>query len=67
MSDECAKVGRDPAQIEITTASPGNDLDAIKRLEDQGVSRLVMGPPGFDRETIERSLGEFADNVLAKL
>lgn len=67
MSDECAKVGRDPAQIEITTSSPGNDLDAIKRLEDEGVSRLVMGPPGFDREAIKKGLGDFADKVLAKL
>jgi alkanesulfonate monooxygenase SsuD/methylene tetrahydromethanopterin reductase-like flavin-dependent oxidoreductase (luciferase family) len=46
LSDECAKVGRDPTKIEITTAAPGPDLDAIRRLEDQGVSRLVIGPPG---------------------
>lgn len=67
MGDECAKVGRDPAKIEITTASPGNDLDAIKRLEDSGVSRLVIGPPGFDREAVKKGLGDFADKVLAKL
>jgi len=67
MSDECAKVGRDPGKIEITTALPGTDLDAIKRLEDKGVSRLVMGPPGFDREAIKKGLGDFADNVIAKL
>ncbi|MGI9590003.1 MAG: LLM class F420-dependent oxidoreductase [Myxococcota bacterium] len=67
MGDECAKVGRDPSKIEITTQYPGPDLDKIKRLEDQGVSRLVMGPPGFDREAIQQGLGEFADNVLAKL
>ena len=48
-------------------ASPGNDLDAIKRLEDKGVSRLSIGPPGFDREAIRKGLGDFADNVLAKL
>ncbi len=67
MGDECAKLGRDPAKIEITTSSPGNDLDAIKRLEDRGVSRLVIGPPGFDREAVKKGLGDLADNVLAKL
>jgi hypothetical protein len=67
LSDECARVGRDPAQIEITTAAPGPDLDAIRRLEDQGVSRLVIGPPGFDRNGLRAGLEKFADAVLAKL
>ena len=67
MGDECAKVGRDPSQIEITTSSPGNDLDAIRRLEDQGVSRLAIGPPGFDREAVKRGLGELAEKVISKL
>jgi len=67
MREECGKVGRDASRIEITTASPGNDLDKIRRLEDQGVSRLAIGPPGFDRESIERGLGELADKVIAKL
>ena len=67
MGEECARVGRDPEKIEITTALPGNDLDAIRRLEDQGVSRLVMGPPGFTRDDVRRGLGEFADNVIARL
>jgi probable F420-dependent oxidoreductase len=67
MGEECAKVGRDPSEIEITTASPGNDLDAIRRLEDRGVSRLAIGPPGFDREAVKRGLGELAEKVISKL
>ena len=67
MGDECAKLGRDPKEIEITTSLPGHDLDAIKALEDQGVSRLVMGPPAFDRDGIEKGLDAFADGILAKL
>ncbi len=67
LSDECARVGRDPKQIEITTSSPGPDLDAIRRLADQGVSRLVMGPPGFTRDAVRSGLEKFADAVLAKL
>ncbi|MDJ0866290.1 MAG: LLM class F420-dependent oxidoreductase [Myxococcota bacterium] len=67
MADECAKVGRDPAQIEVTTSFPGPDLDAIRRLEDQGVSRLVMGPPAFDRDGLRKGLEGFANGVMAKL
>ncbi len=67
MGDECAKLGRDPSKIEVTTQYPGPDLDKIKRLEDKGVSRLVMGPPGFDREAIQQGLDAFANDVLAKL
>jgi hypothetical protein len=67
LADECGRVGRDPKKIEITTAAPGPDLDAIRRLEDQGVSRLVIGPPGFTRESLRAGLGKFADAVIAKL
>ena len=67
MSDECGKVGRDPKQIEITTAMPGMDLDAIRRLEDQGVSRLAMGPPAFDRDGVQKGLDKFANDILAKV
>ena len=62
-----AAFGRDPTKIEITTAAPGPDLDAIRRLEDQGVSRLVIGPPGFDRNAVRSGLEKFADAVLSKL
>ena len=67
MGDECAKVGRDPKEIEVTTALPGNDVGAIKALEDQGVSRCVMGPPAFDRDGIEKGLDTFANEIMAKL
>jgi probable F420-dependent oxidoreductase len=67
MSSECARVGRDPAKIEISTSLPGPDLDAIRRLQDQGVSRLVMGPPGFTRDALRAGLDKFANAVIAKL
>jgi probable F420-dependent oxidoreductase len=66
MGDECAKQGRDPSEIEITTSSPGHDVDAIKRLEDRGVSRIAVGPPGFDREAVKKGLGDLA-NLIAKV
>jgi hypothetical protein len=67
MREECARVGRDPAKIEITAALQRSDLDEIRRLEDQGVSRLVMGPPGFTRDAIRDGLARFADTILSKL
>jgi probable F420-dependent oxidoreductase len=67
MADECARVGRDPKEIEITTSLPGMNLDAIKRVEDQGVSRLVLGPPAFDQDGLRKGLESFANQVIAKL
>jgi alkanesulfonate monooxygenase SsuD/methylene tetrahydromethanopterin reductase-like flavin-dependent oxidoreductase (luciferase family) len=44
---EMAKeAGRDPASIEITLFSLGEDLDRVKRLAEMGVTRVVpMFPP----------------------
>lgn len=66
LADECGKVGRDPAEIEITCAADVRDLDVVRRFEDLGVSRLVTSPPAFDPEGLRRELGEFADQIIAK-
>ena len=63
---ECARVGRDPARIEITTGFPKTDLDAVRKAEDLGVGRLVIGPPAFDPEGVRRGLERFANEVIAK-
>jgi probable F420-dependent oxidoreductase len=67
VKDECSKVGRDPAEIELTTGMESQDLDNIRRHEDLGVSRMVLPPPGFDSEAIRRGFESFADNVISKL
>jgi probable F420-dependent oxidoreductase len=67
LGSECARIGRDPGKIEITASAPGPDLDAIRRLQDQGVSRLVIAPPGFNRDALRAGLDRFANTVLAKL
>jgi probable F420-dependent oxidoreductase len=64
MREECAKIGRDPAEIEITAMAYGLDLDAVRRAADLGVQRLVTIPPGFDPESVERGLGELHDRVI---
>ncbi len=67
MGDECGKVGRKPEEIELTTAGGRLDPDKVKRYEDFGVARLISGPPAFDPEGIKRGLGEFAEQVIAKV
>lgn len=63
---ECARIGRDPAEVEITTGFPVTDLDTVRRARDLGVSRLVVAPPGFDAEGLRRGLEKFASEVIAK-
>jgi probable F420-dependent oxidoreductase len=58
--------GRDPDAIEVTTGGAPN-LDFAKQLADQGVSRIVMPPPAFAPNDIERALGELSDNFISKL
>ncbi len=67
LRDECARIGRDPEEVEISTMMMGRDLDAVRRMQDLGVARLVMGPPAFDDAGLDRALGEFADRILAKV
>lgn len=56
--------GRSPDSIEITAGGPP-DLDTAKRLADLGVSRQVLPPLGFDLDTIDTQLKQFADTVIA--
>ncbi len=65
--EECARIGRDPAEVEITTGYPVTDLDTVERARDLGVSRLVIPPPAFDAESLRRGLEDFADKVIARV
>jgi probable F420-dependent oxidoreductase len=66
LRDECGKIGRDPAEIELTTVLASNDLDAVRRAQDLGVGRLLIMPPAWDPEGVKRGLAKFADEVIAK-
>jgi probable F420-dependent oxidoreductase len=66
LTDECARVGRDPSEVELSAAGAKLDSDTIKRYEDIGVTRLVLPPPGFDPEGLRRGLGELGEKVIAK-
>ncbi len=65
LHEECAKIGRDPSEIEITLPLPGFDVDAIRRYRDMGASRLVIPPPAFDPDGIQRGFEEF-NNAIVK-
>ncbi len=54
--EECDRIGRNPAEIEISCGADPRDQDNIKRLRDMGVSRIVVPPPGFDRDAVSRGL-----------
>jgi probable F420-dependent oxidoreductase len=66
LRDECGKIGRDPAEIEITTGSLPT-LDEVKRLRDLGVARFVVGPPGFAPDDVTRGFEKLGNEILAKL
>ena len=67
MTDECGKTGRDPAEIEVTCGLGQPTLDFVKRMEDLGVSRLITGPPGFDRDGLRAGLDKLGNELIAKL
>lgn len=66
MRDECKKVGRDPAEIEITAASYVLDADTIQGMRDLGVSRLITMPPAFDPDGVSDGLARLGGDVIAK-
>ncbi|MBI1817458.1 MAG: LLM class F420-dependent oxidoreductase [Deltaproteobacteria bacterium] len=68
LRDECAKIGRKPETIELTTgAGPKLDVDAVRRYQDMGITRLTIPPPGFDQDGLSKGLHEFGDRIIAKL
>ncbi len=62
---ECEKIGRDPSEIEITTGSVPTP-DEVKRLEDLGVSRMVVTPPGFTPEQVTEGLEKLGNDLISK-
>jgi probable F420-dependent oxidoreductase len=71
MRRSATEAGRDPDQIEITAGS--NDLlgddavGAVHRMEDLGVSRLIVPPLAFDAVGIRPALMGFGESVIDAL
>ncbi len=68
LREECAKVGRDPRRIEITSGAGAKaEPDVVKRFQDLGVQRFMVSPAGSNEDAIRKGLDDFADRVIAKL
>jgi probable F420-dependent oxidoreductase len=66
LRDECGRIGRNPAEIEISVGAGFVDLDQVRRLEDLGVKRIGVAPMGFDRDGFLKGLEDFANRIIAK-
>jgi probable F420-dependent oxidoreductase len=66
MRDEAAKHNRKADAIELSCMGRAS-LDTIKAFEDIGISRVVVAPPGFDKENLTRGLDQLGNDVIAKL
>lgn len=62
---ECERIGRDPGEIEITTGSIPTP-DEVKRLEDMGVGRFTVGPPGFTPDALREGLEKMGNELISK-
>ena len=45
LAEECRVLGRDPAQVEITSGAYRPTADLLRQLEERGVSRVVIPSP----------------------
>ncbi|MEZ5165128.1 MAG: LLM class flavin-dependent oxidoreductase [Acidimicrobiales bacterium] len=60
LAAECEKVGRDPAEIELTLYAAPTDRAEIERLEAAGVHRLVFGLPQAGADVVLPLLDSYA-------
>lgn len=65
LREECARVGRSPDEIEVTATGPVRTKDDARRYEEMGVSRLILMPPAFDPDGLEKGLEEIGDRLIA--
>lgn len=63
MRSEARNAGRNPDRIEISCMARAR-AEHIKPLEDVGVSRVVVGARGSDRDSVTRSLEEVAGQLI---
>ena len=66
LKTECDKVGRDYSKMEISVIGPA-DLDVIRRLQDEGVSRVTIGPPAFEPDALRSGLEKIHRDIIAKV
>ncbi|HYA34552.1 MAG TPA: LLM class F420-dependent oxidoreductase [Candidatus Binataceae bacterium] len=65
MGEEARKAGRNPDQIEVSCMGRRSG-ETVKALEDVGISRMIVPPPGLDKDAVTRGLEKLASDVIAK-
>ncbi len=66
LKTECKRIGRKPADLEISCIGPA-DLETLKKLRDLGVSRVTVGPPAFAPDELKRGLDKIGNEIIAKV
>ena len=67
MREECKRIGRRPEEIEISAGRAQLDLDAVKRLRDAGVARIMVPPPAFDPDGVRQGLEKLGNDIISRL
>jgi len=62
------EAGRDPARIEITAgAGQDRDADTVKRYQDLGVTRVMVGLPTQKPADLRRSIDALHESLISKV
>lgn len=65
--EECERIGRDPAEVELTCGGRVRGPEDLEPYAALGVSRLVVSPPAQDVDGLRRGLDRFARDVIERL
>ncbi|HXR24471.1 MAG TPA: LLM class flavin-dependent oxidoreductase, partial [Candidatus Binataceae bacterium] len=65
MREAAAKAGRDASRIELSCIGKAN-VEALKPLAEVGIARVILAPPGFDKEALSRGLEKIGNEVIAR-
>ena len=57
---QAEEAGRDPASISVSIFGTRPDADAVTRMREAGVDRVILGLPSANRDTVVPLIDEYA-------
>jgi alkanesulfonate monooxygenase SsuD/methylene tetrahydromethanopterin reductase-like flavin-dependent oxidoreductase (luciferase family) len=60
------QTGRNPDQIELSCMARAA-TDTVRALVDNGISRVVVAPPAFDKEGLSRGLEKIGNEMISRV
>ncbi|HZP45543.1 MAG TPA: LLM class F420-dependent oxidoreductase [Candidatus Binataceae bacterium] len=66
MREAGARAGRNTDGIELSCIGRAN-LEALKPLQDVGIARVILAPPGFDKDALSRGLEKIGNELIARV